>query len=48
MSAGTVATTRSTRALTSRTNKAGETFTATVDEAVTSSSGAVVIPAVPR
>ena len=44
VSAGTVVTTRSTRALTSRTNKAGETFTATVDEAVTS-SGAVVIPA---
>jgi len=37
--------TRSTRALTSRTNKAGETFTATVDEAVTSSSGKVIIPA---
>ncbi len=45
LSAGTVVATSSTRALTSRTNKAGETFTATVDEAVTSSSGRVVIPA---
>jgi hypothetical protein len=45
LDAGTVLTTRTTRALSSRTTKAGETFTATVDEAVTSSSGAVVIPA---
>lgn len=45
LSAGTVVETRSTKALSSRTNKAGETFTATVDEAVTSSSGKVVIPA---
>ena len=45
LSVGTVLETRSTRALTSRTNKAGETFTATVDEAVTSGSGKVVIPA---
>ncbi len=45
LSTGTVVETRSTRALTSRSNKAGETFTATVDQAVTSSSGTVVIPA---
>jgi len=45
LGAGTVVEARSTKALSSRTNKAGETFTATVDEAVTSSSGKVVIPA---
>jgi hypothetical protein len=45
LSAGTVLETRSTVALTSRKNKSGETFTATVDEAVTSSSGKVIIPA---
>ncbi len=45
LAAGTVVETRSTRALTSRTNKPGETFTATVDEAVTTPSGRVVIPA---
>ncbi len=45
LDAGTVFTTRTTRALSSRTTKAGETFTATADAAVTSSSGAVVIPA---
>lgn len=45
LSAGTVVETRSTMALTSRTNKPGETFTATVDQAVTSSSGKVIIPA---
>ncbi|HEU5218825.1 MAG TPA: hypothetical protein VFU23_09205 [Gemmatimonadales bacterium] len=45
LAAGTVVEARSTKALSSRTNKAGETFTATVDEAVTSSSGKVIIPA---
>lgn len=45
LAAGTIVETRTTKALTSRTNKAGETFTATVDEAVTTSTGRVVIPA---
>jgi hypothetical protein len=42
---GAVLEARSTREITSRTNKAGETFTARLGEAVTSSDGRVVIPA---
>ncbi|MGH7560185.1 MAG: hypothetical protein ACRENB_04110, partial [Gemmatimonadales bacterium] len=45
LAVGTTMDASSTREITSRKNKAGETFTATLAEAVTSSDGRVVIPA---
>jgi len=45
LAAGTRLEVKSDKAITSRTNKAGESFTATVAEAVSDPSGRVVIPA---
>lgn len=45
LAAGTSLELRSEKAITSRTNKAGESFTATLATAVTDASGRVVIPA---
>lgn len=45
LDSGTVVEARASKSITSRTNKPGETLTATVDEAVTTPGGRVVIPA---
>lgn len=45
LDSGTVVEARASRSITSRTNKPGETLTATVAEAVTAPGGRVVIPA---
>jgi len=42
---GTVVEARASKSITSRTNKPGETLTATIDQAITNAAGLVVIPA---